>query len=694
MVSVMSFWAAQRTTQALTMLDQTAERTNPVTVTRNELIQAMGYGGMIHSFKNYVLRADEKYHDAATRQAGAALATLEQLHRIDTAHSAQLDAVSQTISAYLQALTQVHALHATGASPEEIDAKVKINDAPALEAIDLLNAQSAAQQGALVKVQILAELRDQIGYGGMIHNFKNLVLRQDMPRVDKVRANIARANDAMTQLDSLTLSSLEQEALRDLRSVIATYSTALAQTAQLITRGEDARAIDAAVKVSDAPALQALANFDMALADEGRAMAAAITHELEATRLKSMIMGVVVVLSSALVALGTGAVLKRGVVSKQEEADAAAQALTREREDFQTRMGALTQAASDGDYSLRIAQDYSDPTLLRAADQLDTLLDTIETGLNAVTRVSHAMADGDLTVRMEGDFKGAFGTLQITLNEAVHSIGALISGVLRSTDAIAEYTANIAQNADELAQRTETQSAALVQSASSIHELTHSVSGISTHVTQARGTASAANDVAQQGATVVGEAVDAMNRIVEASGRISRVTELIEDIAFQTNLLALNAGVEATRAGASGRGFAVVASEVQALAHRSSDAVRDINDLISASEAQIEDGVNRIAQAGTSIREISGYVENLDQSIAVVSASTSEQSSNLSQVNDAVSQLEGVTQRNAAMFGETAEAIQSLNTLTNSLIEAGARFVVDKDVTEIELFDLPDTKSA
>lgn len=164
-----------------------------------------------------------------------------------------------------------------------------------------------------------------------------------------------------------------------------------------------------------------------------------------------------------------------------------------------------------------------------------------------------------------------------------------------------------------------------------------------------------------------------MDKIVDTSKKISKVTELIEEIAFQTNLLALNAGVEAARAGESGRGFAVVASEVLALAHRASDAVQEINDLISSSELEIEDGAGRIAEAGNSIKGISGYVQELDQAIEAVASSTGDQATRLNQVNKAISELEGVTQQNASMFEQTAASIQSLNELTSDFLGTGEK---------------------
>ncbi len=677
MISALSIWTVLRTGNAVSLMGEFEQRADPSATAQNELVQALGYGGMIHAFKNFVLRGDEKYYRIANQNAGAALSSLERLMNLEPELRAELKPIATAVQNYVAALSTVQSQHANGKTPEEIDAAVKIDDGPALVAIALLAQEQVHEfEGELVKSSLLAELRDHLGYGGMIHHLKNLVLRQDTPRIEKARSAATSAQNVIVQLKTFELSINEQQALRDLSSVVEQYASALDQISDLIAKGKTATEIDAEVKVSDSPALDGLRALDAIVALEGRAISAKMTNDLRTSQTLLGLIGGIVVVLSLLTAFGTREVLRRGVVSKQAQADAKAAALQEERDDFQNRIATLAANASAGDFSQRIAHDYSDETLAGAATHLDQLLETIESGLDAVINVSHAMARGDFSQRMEGEFSGAFGRLQLTLNEAMISIAASIQDVLTSSSEISDNTSNISSAASDLAKRTEKQSCNLETSAATLGQLTTAVQEISMKVAEARATAEAATGIAQSGSSVVEEAVSAMDKIVDTSKKISKVTELIEEIAFQTNLLALNAGVEAARAGESGRGFAVVASEVLALAHRASDAVQEINDLISASELEIEDGAGRIAQAGASIKGISGYVSDLDTAIESVAESTQNQASHLDLVNQSVSELKGVTQQNVSMFEETAASIQSLNELTDSLMATGAQFVV------------------
>ncbi|MCT4557834.1 MAG: methyl-accepting chemotaxis protein [Pelagimonas sp.] len=678
-VGAMSYWGASRAATSSQLLSEFERRANPTTIAKNELIQSLGYGGMIHAFKNYVLRGDEKYYRSANQNAGIALAALDRINNIEPEFAQDVEAIRSTVQAYVSATTTVKTLYAEGKAPEDIDATVKIDDSPALAAIgNLLASTGMKQDSKSSKADALASLRNQLGYGNMIHQFKNLVLRQDSARIAKVEQAIQNTRTAIDDMTQRELSVQEQQAISALSDMLDDYEAGLNQLVGLIGASHTAAEIDALVKVSDGPALAALEELDAAIALEGRQMASLMKANTEQSRVLVLWVGSALALLGVLIAWGTRELLRRGVVTKQEAADAAAAELQREREDFQEKIAVLAEAASAGDFTGRLQTDYTDDTLRHAAGQLDSMLETIETGVASVASVCHSMARGDLSNRMTGNFNGEFGKLQITLNEALTSISGLIKSVLNGSTEISDYTASISNAANDLAKRTEIQSATLQSSASNLSELTSSVKSITDKVIDARGTAESANSVAQNGSTVVNEAIEAMNRIVEASKRISKVTELIEEIAFQTNLLALNAGVEATRAGESGRGFAVVATEVQALAHRASDAVQEINNLISASEAQIEDGADRISQAGDSIKEISGYVKSLDDAIESVVTSTTHQADRLAAVNDAVSQLDNSTQQNVAMFEETAASIQSLNALTGTLLETGSQFVVEE----------------
>jgi methyl-accepting chemotaxis protein len=212
----------------------------------------------------------------------------------------------------------------------------------------------------------------------------------------------------------------------------------------------------------------------------------------------------------------------------------------------------------------------------------------------------------------------------------------------------------------ELGRRTETQAASLEETAAAMNEM---ASSVEQSVAGARAAAQAVartRSTTTTGREVVRQTLQAMNDISHSSGQISRITSVIDDIAFQTNLLALNAGVEAARAGESGRGFAVVASEVRALAQRSSEAAREIAGLIDTSSRQVASGVDLAARSDAALGQIEELVSRLDQLLGAIEAAAAEQSSGIAEVTAAVNQLDQVTQHNAAMFEENSAATQGL----------------------------------
>lgn len=283
----------------------------------------------------------------------------------------------------------------------------------------------------------------------------------------------------------------------------------------------------------------------------------------------------------------------------------------------------------------------------------------------------HKLSDGDLTAEISVKFKPEYEQLRTDFNNAVEVLHSTMLRVSDNAESIRGEASDISNAADDLSRRTERQAATLEKTAAALDQLTMSVSSSADGAGQANQVVSDAKANAEASGAVVREAVDAMGEIQTSSGKISRIISVIDDIAFQTNLLALNAGVEAARAGEAGRGFAVVASEVRALALRSSDAAREINDLISASGQHVKRGVDLVGEAGNALSQIVDSVSNISTHVSEIAASANEQSTGLAEINKAVTQLDQVTQQNAAMFEETTAASHALTreaeTLSNTM---------------------------
>ncbi|WP_162891735.1 methyl-accepting chemotaxis protein [Profundibacter amoris] len=293
------------------------------------------------------------------------------------------------------------------------------------------------------------------------------------------------------------------------------------------------------------------------------------------------------------------------------------------------------------------------------------------------------LSEGDLTTEITKKFKPDYESLRADFNGAVATLRKAMLRVIDNAGSIRGEASEISNAADDLSRRTERQAATLEETAAALDELTASVRSAAEGAGLANQVVSDAKSSAEASGVVVQEAVDAMEEIQTSSSKISRIINVIDDIAFQTNLLALNAGVEAARAGEAGRGFAVVASEVRALAQRTSDAAREINDLISTSSQHVGRGVDLVGQAGSALQQIVESVSNIAVHVSEIAVSANEQSSGLAEINTAVNQLDQVTQQNAAMFEETTAASHSLTKEAENLSETTAQFRIGEETSNI-----------
>ncbi|MEY3807450.1 MAG: hypothetical protein RI893_426 [Pseudomonadota bacterium] len=344
----------------------------------------------------------------------------------------------------------------------------------------------------------------------------------------------------------------------------------------------------------------------------------------------------------------------------------------------------LSSAALEGNLNTRADPSKHQGDYRKIVLGVNDTLDSIVAPINEVVRVLGALAKSDLTEKITSNHQGTFAELCDNVNISVNNLAKAVSVIKEATDSINTAAQEICSGNNDLSQRTEEQAASLEQTAASMEELTSTVQANSNNAKQANQLAVDASDIAGKGVIVVGQVVTTMKGINAASHKIVEIISVIDDIAFQTNILALNAAVEAARAGDQGRGFAVVAVEVRSLAQRAASAAGEIKKLIANSVEQIEDGTKLVDQAGKTMAEIVNSVHGVTTMMSEISAASVEQTSGIEQVNQAIAQMDDVTQQNAALVEQAAASAESLEEQAQNLSIAVSGFKVDGNLRTIK----------
>ncbi|PLA74565.1 methyl-accepting chemotaxis protein [Hydrogenovibrio sp. SC-1] len=332
-------------------------------------------------------------------------------------------------------------------------------------------------------------------------------------------------------------------------------------------------------------------------------------------------------------------------------------------------------AMQEGEFNKRVEADARGE-LLSLKQSINHSMDALENAIEDTVFNIEAIASGDLTHSITNEYHGQLLRLKNSINQSNQRLSEVVTKALNATSVVSGAAEEVSQGSINLSQRVQENAAAAEETSATMEEMSSAVTNNTEHAKEATSVAHEVQQKSNEGVQVMQKTIEAMNAIQESSHKISDIVSLIDGIAFQTNLLALNAAVEAARAGDHGRGFAVVAGEVRSLAQKAAEAAKDITNLINESVTRIDDGTKLATESGEMLTTISASVDNVTNMIEQIADASAQQMAGIQQANTAITQIDEVTQQNAALVEETSAAAESLSDQARILQEDMAFFTV------------------
>ena len=344
---------------------------------------------------------------------------------------------------------------------------------------------------------------------------------------------------------------------------------------------------------------------------------------------------------------------------------------------FQAAFGKVVEATTQGDFSKRIQERFDDQDIDLVSTNFNAMLETVSSGLGEAGEVLATLARTDLTKRMEGTYHGAFARLRDDINSVGEKLTEIVTQLRQTSRSLKTATGEMLSGANDLAERTTRQAAAIEETSAAMEQLSTTVVDNAKRAESASSKAQAVYRTAEETGEVMKKSNEAMERISTSSSKIANIIGMIDDIAFQTNLLALNASVEAARAGDAGKGFAVVAVEVRRLAQSAASASSEVKVLIEQSGNEVAGGSKLVAEATQKLVSMLDGVKESAALVQGISSASREQSNAIAEVTTAIRQMDEMTQHNAALVEETNAAIEQTEGQANELDRIVDVFVLD-----------------
>ena len=635
------------------------DATDPSAVLLADISAAIGFGGMIHDFKNYVLRKDAPRARRVAVNVARIQADLERyrLGETDPELLEALDKIEGVVSLYETNLAVVTEMAAAGASAAEIDETVQISDGPALEGLTLLRQKISASRLSerdMMRDQLIFDIRSALGFGGMIHHFKNYVLRQDQPRIARIEASIAEARAAVAEYEMMDPNVAERDALAMIAGVIDAYQVNIDAVTQLAAQGASPETVDAEVKVSDGPALEGLNVLTREYLVRREAESSQVeAAQQNAIRASTALAAISIVGFLAVIAL-TVAVMARRIAPAADRVARGIAALVAED-------GAQSGERIDLD-------DLVDPRteIGRVAGAYRQLVDAMAARERLEAEARDALVTREQRARLieksVAEFRAAASRTMQQTQDAVQRLGRNAQDLDGSANETKTEAVAAAGTVEETIRAIETVAAAT-------EELSASIESIGSDTEKSR----AAADGAVTQVEHLNGRVDGLSTAVS---KIGEVVELIRDVAEQTNLLALNATIEAARAGEAGKGFAVVAGEVKNLASQTQKATEDITTQITEIQTVSGHVVEAVRKIGVVIEDLNAVAMTIRSAVSQQESTTQQISSNAQSLStDARSisdRITGVTRAAEANSTLSGEVGASTDMVTQSAVELEA----------------------